>query len=63
MDHGAPKAVLFKLYGRLHTDDRPDDDHFRFPFYKGSCTRRLNLLPMFKQGRSSSNFNENQPKH
>ena len=51
------------VYGRLHTDDRPYDDHFCFPFYMGSCTRRLNLLPIFKQGRTSSDFNENQPKH
>ena len=54
-------AVLFQLYGRLHTDDRPDDDHFCFPFYKRSCTRRLNLLPIFKQGRTSSDLNENSP--
>ena len=53
-------AVLFTLYGRLHTDDRPDDDHFCFPFYMGSCTVRLNLLPIFKQGRTSRDFNENQ---
>ena len=44
-------------------DNRPDDDHFFFPFYMGSCTRRLNLLPIVKQGRTSSDFNENQPKH
>ena len=43
--------------------DRPDDDHFCFPFYMGSWTRRLNLLPIFKQGRTSSDFNENSPKH
>ena len=62
--NGAPQpAVLFTLYGRLHTDDRPDDDHFSFPFCMGSCTRRLNLLPIFKQGRTSRDFNENQPKH
>ena len=34
-----------------------------FVFHMGSCTRRLNLLPIFKQGRTSSDFNENQPKH
>ena len=55
--------MLFTLYGRLHTDDRADDDHFCFPFYMGSCTRRLNLLPIFKQGRTSRDFNENQTKH
>ena len=55
--------MLFKVYSRLHTNDRPDDDHFCFPFYMGSCTRRLNLLPIFKQGKTSSDFNENQPKH
>ena len=43
--------------------DRPDDDHFCFPFYMGSCARRLNLLQIFKQGRTSSDFNENQPEH
>ena len=50
--NGAPQQCFFTLYGRLHTDDRPDqpdDDHFCFPFNMGSCTRRLNLLPMFKQ--------------
>ena len=57
------RSRAFTLYGRLHTDDRPDDDHFCFPFYVGSCTRRLNLLPIFKQGRTSRDFNENQPKH
>ena len=29
----------------------------------GSCNRRLNLLPIFKQARTSRGFNENQPKH
>ena len=36
---------------------------FCFQFYMGSCTRRLNFLPVFMQGRTSSDFNENQPKH
>ena len=49
--NSAPQPCFFTLYGRLHTDDRPDDDHFCFPFYMGSCTRRLNLLPIFKQER------------
>ena len=35
---------------------------FVFHFIWGSCTRRLNLLPLFKQWRTSSDFNENQPK-
>ena len=47
--NGAKQPCSFTLYGRLHTDDRPDDNHFCFPFYMGSCTRRLNLLPIFKQ--------------
>ena len=36
---------------------------FVFHFIWGSCSRRLNLLPIFKQGRTSRDFNENQPKH
>ena len=47
--NGAPQPCFFTLYGRLHTDDRPDDDHICFPFYIESCTRWLNLLPIFKQ--------------
>ena len=34
-----------------------------FPFHMGSCTGRLNLLQIFKEGRTSRDFNENQPKH
>ena len=60
--NGAPQPCFFTLYGRLHTDDIPDDDHFCFPFYMGSCTRRLNLLPIFNR-KDLSDFNENQPKH
>ena len=33
--NGAPQPCFFTLYSRLHTDDRPDDDHFCFPFYMG----------------------------
>ena len=61
--NGAPQPCLFTLYGPLHTDDTPSDNHFCIPFYMGSCTRRLNLLPVFKQERTSGDCNEDQPKH
>ena len=57
--NGAPQPC----FSRCMVDCTLMTDHFCFPFYMGSCTRRLNLLPIFKQGRTSRDFNENQPKH
>ena len=58
---GAPQPCFsLKLY-TLMTNQMTTI--FCFPFYMGSCTRRLNLLPIFKYRRTSSYFSENQPKH
>ena len=51
--------------GRVAHPGRPWLRHwwrpFLFSILYGLCTRRLNLLPIFKQGRTSSDFNEISP--
>ena len=59
--NGAPQPCFFTLYG-LHTDDRPDDDHFCFPFYM-VMYQEAEFATNIQTGRTSSDFNENQPKH
>ena len=47
--NGAPQPGFFTLYGRLHTDDRPDDDHFCFSILYGVMYQEAEFVTNIQQ--------------
>ena len=43
--------MLFTLYGRLHTDNRPDDDHFCFSILYGVMYQEAEFATNIQTGK------------